>query len=103
MGRLADVQKGADRVKDRIGNVLAKGDKVVLQLPDPMVFAYIVDVSEPSYLVRVTRPGHVIVSAVIALPAMEGHEDTIMQVAKVYDPQKASEPSEAPSEPTKLN
>ena len=90
-------------MKDRIGNVLAKGDRVVLQLPDPMVFAYVAEVSDPSYLVRVTRPGHILVSAVIALPAVEGTEDTILQVAKVYDPNKASEPSEAPSEPTKLN
>jgi hypothetical protein len=90
-------------VKDRIGNTLAKGDKVVLQLPDPMVFGYVAEVQEPNHLVRVTRPGHILVTAVIALPAAGGTEDTILQVAKVVDPDKASEGSQGTSEPPKPN
>lgn len=90
-------------MKDRIGNPLAVGDKVVLQLPDPMVFGYIAKVEDPSYLVRVTKPGHILVTAVIALPGVQGAEDTILQVAKVYDPDKAAQPSQGTSEPPKPN
>jgi hypothetical protein len=90
-------------MKDRIGNTLAKGDKVVLQLPDPLVFGYIAEVQEANHLMRVTRPGHVLVTVIVALPAMEGTEDTILQVAKVYDPAKASEASQGTSEPPKPN
>ena len=90
-------------MKDRIGNTLAKGDKVVLQLPDPMVFGYVAEVQEPNHLVRVTRPGHILVTAVIALPAAEGTEDTILQVAKVVDPVTRSEASQGGVDASKPN
>lgn len=90
-------------MKDRIGNVLAKGDRVVLQLPDPMVFGYVAEVQESNHLMRVTRPGHILVTCVIALPAAEGTEDTVLQVAKVYDPAKASEDQKGTSGPPKPN
>lgn len=90
-------------MKDRIGNTLAKGDKVVLQLPDPMVFGYVADVQETNHLVRVTQPGHILVTAVIALPVAGVADDTILQVAKVYDVAKASEASQGTSDPSKPN
>jgi hypothetical protein len=77
--------------KDLIGNVLHVGDKVHVQLVNPQIFGFIAEVVEPPMIARSNRaelrPGHVLVSCVIAIPidpTLEG----IPQIARVYDSAK---------------
>jgi hypothetical protein len=77
-------------VKDRIGNVLAAGDKVLVELPVSSIVGFIADLAEPG-LVAVRRgtaanmtPGRVLVSCVVALP-VDGEFGAVAQLVKVYD------------------
>jgi hypothetical protein len=99
-------------MKDRIGNVLAKGDKLMVELPMSSIIGFIADLAEPG-LVAVRRgteanmtPGRLLVSCVIALP-VDGEYGAVPQVVKVYDAAKegALEPSEMilGREPSKNN
>lgn len=74
-------------MKDRIGNVIAKGDKVLVALPEPQVFGFIADISESVLIAVGQQPGRVLVSCVFALPFDEeyGH---VVQLVKVHDPDK---------------
>jgi hypothetical protein len=61
-------------VRDRIGNVLAAGDKVIANLPDTSIIGFISEVQDAGVL-RATAggqlepsPGRILVSCVIALP-----------------------------------
>lgn len=77
-------------MKDRIGNELAKGKRVLVQLPESSVFGYIAELEESSMVaLRERKPGRVIVNVVLALPA----DDVFNQVAScvvVEDPNKAA-------------
>jgi hypothetical protein len=89
-------------VKDLIGNVLAKGDKVHLQLVNPQLFGFIAEIKEPPIVAlrgrAATEPGHILVSCVIAVP-IDPTLDGVPQLAKVYDSMRVSEREEAVSQP----
>lgn len=98
-------------MKDRIGNKLAPGDRVLVSLPESAIMGYVAEVKETGLVARVrgggadTAPGHVLVSCVIALP-VDSLMDAVAQVVKVCDPSKpvtASDPSKGTSEPPTLN
>jgi hypothetical protein len=77
-------------MKDRIGNKLAVGDKVAVQLPESAIFGFIADLKETGLVARVrgggadTAPGHVIVTCALSLP-VDAIMDAVPQVVKVYD------------------
>jgi hypothetical protein len=80
-------------MKDRIGNVLGMGDKVLIELPTSSIVGFIADLAEPG-LVAVRRgtaanltPGRVLVSCVVALP-VDGEFGAVPQLVKVYDAAK---------------
>jgi hypothetical protein len=83
-------------VKDRIGNELTVGDKVVVSLPESMTFGFIAEIKPMSGLANLrgnqasVQPGHILVSCVLALPCDPAH-DAVTQVAKVYDASKTEE------------
>ena len=81
-------------MKDRIGNVLAKNDKVLVELPTSSIVGFIADLQEPG-LVAVRRgtaanltPGRILVSCVVALP-VDGDLNAVGQLVKVYDADKS--------------
>lgn len=82
-------------MKDRIGNKLAIGDKVVVALPEAQVFGFLAEVVEQGVLYRegttqrrgTTTPGRVLVSCVIALP-VDPDSQAVLQLVKVYDVDK---------------
>jgi hypothetical protein len=87
-------------MKDRIGNTLAMGDKVMVELPTSSIIGFVADLQEPG-LVAVRRgsaanmtPGRVLVSCVVALP-VDGEFGAVAQVVKVYDAAK-KDAQEAP-------
>jgi hypothetical protein len=88
-------------MKDRIGNVLAYGDKVLVELPTSSIVGFIAEVKEPG-LVAVRRgtaanmtPGRILVSCVVALP-VDGELNAVGQLVKVYD--AAKEGTQEPSQ-----
>ena len=95
-------------MKDRIGNKLVVGDRVLVSLPESAIMGFVAELKETGLVARVrgggadTAPGHVMVSCVIALP-VDSLMDAVAQVVKVYDPLKASEASKGMSEPPTLN
>ena len=95
-------------MKDRIGNTLAVGDRVLVSLPESAILGYVAEVKETGLLARVrgggadTAPGHVMVSCVIALP-VESLMDAVPQVMKVCDPAKPSEASKGVVDASKPN
>lgn len=95
-------------MKDRIGNKLVVGDRVLVSLPESAIMGFVAELKETGLVARVrgggadTAPGHVMVSCVIALP-VDSLMDAVAQVVKVYDPLKASEASKGTSEPPTLN
>lgn len=90
-------------MKDRIGNKLAAGDKVVVVLPESQIFGFVAQLEEGGLITGVRgakggmekRPGRILVSCVIAL-AVDPQYDAVGQLVKVYDPDKhdAVEPAE---------
>jgi hypothetical protein len=100
-------------MKDRIGNVLAKMDKVLVELPSTSIFGFIADLQEPGVVAirrgtaAETVPGRILVSCVIALP-VDAAQNAVMQLVKVYDADKKgtqgpSLVAEGSSEPSKAN
>jgi len=80
-------------VKDRLGNMLGKGDRLCIALPEAQIFGFVAEVKEQG-VIRGVRgasaemtPGHVLVSCVIALP-VDPNSGQIPQCVKVYDPDK---------------
>lgn len=79
-------------MKDRIGNTLSRGDKLVVALPEASIFGFVAELKEPGLIGGVRRggvehtPGRVLVSCVIALPVDEN--GNVLQVVKVYDADK---------------
>jgi hypothetical protein len=87
-------------MKDRIGNVLAQYDKVLVELPTSSIVGYIAELKEPGLLaVRGQKAagtdGRVLVSCVIALP-VDSAANAAPQLLKVYDPAKPVGPSLVP-------
>ena len=84
-------------MKDRIGNELAKGDKLVVQLPEAQIFGFVADISEAGRITGVRDiggvrqiPGRVLVSCVLALP-VDPETGMVPQCVKVYDVDKHDE------------
>jgi len=82
-------------VKDRLGNMLAKGDRLCIALPEAQIFGFVAEVKEQG-VIRGVRgsaemtSGVVLVSCVIALP-VDPNSGQIPQCVKVYDPEKHDE------------
>jgi len=78
-------------VKDRIGNGLAKGDKLLIALPESQIFGFLAEIREGHIIQGVSRggasttPGAVLVTCVIALP-IDPQAGQVAQCVKVYDP-----------------
>jgi len=85
-------------MKDRIGNKLEMGQKVVVALPEAQIFGFIAQIEEGGVITGVRgarggmekRPGRVLVSCVIALPIDPEH-DAVAQLVRVYDAEKHDE------------
>lgn len=92
-------------MKDRIGNVLTKGDKVMVVLPESQIFGFVAEAMEPGLITGMrgprgteVTPGRVLVSCVIALP-VDPNMGIVPQVVRVYDADKhldADQQSAAP-------
>ena len=82
-------------MKDRIGNDLKVGDKVLVALPEASIFGFVAQV-EGGGLVTGVRgvkggmqevPGRILVSCVIALPVRPGGGQ-VGELVRVYDADK---------------
>ena len=88
-------------MKDRIGNELKVGQKVVVALPEAQIFGFVAQVESGGIITGLKRggveqrPGRILVSCVIALP-VDPQNEVIPQLVRVYDPDKhdEGEPSE---------
>lgn len=86
-------------MKDRIGNKLERGDKVVIALPESQIFGYVAEIEEGGIITGVRgarggmekKPGRILISCVIALP-VDAEQGAVAQIVKVYDPAKHEEP-----------
>jgi hypothetical protein len=80
-------------VKDRVGNVLAKGNKILVALPESQIFGFVAEVKESSIVLGSRRggaeqtPGMVLVSCVLALP-VDPESGQVAQCVRVVDPDK---------------
>lgn len=82
-------------MKDRIGNVLASGDKVLVALPESQIFGYVAQLNEGGLITGVRgvkggatqTPGRILISCVIALP-VDAEVGQVAQLVKVADPDK---------------
>lgn len=79
-------------VKDRIGNVLGKGDRLCIALPEAQIFGFVAEIKDQGVIRGVRNaaemmPGHVLVSCVVALP-VDPNSGQIPQCVKVHDPDK---------------
>lgn len=76
-------------MKDRIGNELVKGKRIMVQLPESNILGYVADVQEASVVsLRERMPGRVIVNCILALPA-DDQFNQVPQCIVVEDPDKA--------------
>ena len=78
-------------MRDRIGNKLAVGDKVLVGLPENQIFGFVAQVEEPGLIAvrgkdmgTERTPGRILVSCVVALPLDDEH-NMVFQVTKVHD------------------
>lgn len=93
-------------MKDRIGNKLTTGDKVIVALPESQIFGYIAQVEHGGLITGVKgahggmekRLGRILVSCVIALP-VDPTFDAVAQLVKIYDPDKHEDAASAEGEP----
>ena len=80
-------------MKDRIGNVIEKGKRVLVQLPEANIFGVVADLEEASMISlargREAKPGRVLISCVIALP-VSAEYNQVGQCVVVEDPDKGS-------------
>jgi len=80
-------------MKDRIGNKLVMGDKVMVVLPESQIFGFVAQVEEGGLITGLRRGGaekklgRILISCVIALP-VDPEFDASSQLVKVYDPDK---------------
>jgi hypothetical protein len=85
-------------MKDRIGNGMSIGDRVLVALPEAQIFGFVAELEEgslvaPSHggrggLQRV--PGRVLVSCVVALP-VDAESGMVPHIVRVVDPDKTTE------------
>lgn len=89
-------------MRDRIGNALKLGDKVVVALPEAQIFGFVAQLEEGGLITGLKRGGvekrvgRILVSCVIALP-VDPEVDAVAQLVRVYDPDKHDEAA-APAE-----
>lgn len=92
-------------MRDRIGNVLAVGDKVLVGLPEPQIFGFVSLVEDPGLIAVAGKhvgtertKGRILVSCVIALPLDDEH-GMVFQVTKVHDAARdeAAKPPDLPN------
>ena len=89
-------------MKDRIGNVLEMGQKVVVSLPEAQIFGFVAQLEQGGLITGIRaggaskRMGRVLVSCVIALPC-DPEEDAVAQWVRVYDPDKHEGSGERPN------
>jgi hypothetical protein len=80
-------------MKDRIGNKLAMGQKVVVALPEAQIFGFVAQIEEGSLITGLRRGGverrggRILVSCVIALP-VDSESEIVAQLVRVHDPDK---------------
>jgi hypothetical protein len=85
----AKEETGRSRMKDCIGNELAKGKRVMVQLPQANVFGYVSMIEESSLVsLRERKQGRIIVNCVLALPA-DDVMNMVSQCVVVEDPEAA--------------
>jgi hypothetical protein len=103
-------------MNDRIGNKLAVGDRVLVNLPDATVIGFISEAKETSVLAQVrgngvtAAPGRVLVACVLAFP-VDSDANAVGNVVKVHDPtqdasqamQEGLRPLPGTSEPPRTN
>lgn len=83
-------------MRDRIGNELKVGQKVVVSLPEAQIFGFVAQVEGGGIITGLKRggveqrPGRILVSCVIALP-VDPTNEVIPQLVRVYDPDKHDE------------
>lgn len=83
-------------MKDRIGNKLETGQKVVVALPEAQIFGFIAQLEEGGLITGLKRGGterrmgRILVSCVIALP-VDPESDAVAQLVRVHDPDKHDE------------
>jgi hypothetical protein len=93
-------------VKDRVGNKLLEGQKVLVALPEAQIFGFVAKVEEGGLITGVRgarggveeRQGRILVSCVIALPVDAGM-GIVPQLVRVHDPDKHEEPVAAEDRP----
>jgi hypothetical protein len=91
-------------MKDRIGNKLAMGQKVVVALSEAQIFGFIAQIEDGGVITGIRRGGaekrmgRILVSCVIALP-VDPEVDIASQLVRVYDPDKHEEQGEAGERP----
>lgn len=85
-------------MKDRLGNELKVGNKVLIHLPDSSIFGYVAQVEGGGLITGVRgvkggatqTPGRILVSCVIALP-VHPEVGQVAELVRVYDPDKHEE------------
>jgi hypothetical protein len=84
-------------MKDRIGNGLNAGDRVLVALPEAQIFGFVAQMEEGSLIAPVRggrgldrAPGRVLVSCVVALP-VDPASGMVAQLVRVVDPDKVAE------------
>lgn len=86
-------------MKDRLGNELAVGQKVVVALPEAQIFGFVAQIEDGGLITGLKRggveakPGRILVSCVIALP-VDVQYGAVAQLVRVYDPDKHDETAE---------
>ena len=92
---------------DRIGNKLAVGDRVLVNLPESNVIGFISDAKETSVVAQLrgrgvaADPGRILVAFVLAFP-VDGDAEAVASVVKVHDPaQDASQAAQSGLQPLK--
>jgi hypothetical protein len=82
-------------MKDRIGNVLGKGDRVLVVLPEAQIFGFVASVEEGGIITGVRnvrggvaqQPGRILISCVVAIP-VDQESGMVAQLVRVVDPDK---------------
>jgi hypothetical protein len=84
-------------MKDRIGNGMSIGDRVLVALPESQIFGFVAQMEEASVIAPVRggrglerAPGRVLVSCVVALP-VDPESGMVAQLVRVVDPDKTTE------------
>jgi len=82
-------------IKDRLGNVLGKGDRLCVTLPEALTFGFVAEIKDQGVIRRSLNaaevaPGHVLVSCVLMLP-VDPNSGQVAQCVKVYDPNALNE------------